>query len=422
MSKNAIGIILLFVGPPLFYFLRAQFHLGGGSITSGIFYLISLYLIRNPLNSQLGFKPNKILLQTGGTFFLFTLIYFAIYNQEPQNKLLDTLNISIIILFFFSIIRVDNQIQKFLPFWLIVITLLINVLLLYSVINNPNYTIGLRASVQFGDKDFTGNPGIYARNGLIGIIISLLYLLKQEKNLFLQDSIKAYILTLLNVIFSIITIIITQTRMILLSLLIILFVFVFYVNKRKIESFKSNFNKKYIYLGLTIITFYINIKYAVFEILSYYIDSYWVIFERAIVTSLTFGKSSNVEIDASAMGRVENINYFFKIIDFEKFNLIFGKGWRYKYIDIPILETLINFGVIGLILFLLFIISLIVLSIESLKSKSVFQNFLSLFLLNAVIGIFSSGRPMDLGYWLVFVLYIRFLSVKYESDSKSIES
>jgi hypothetical protein len=414
LSKNAIGILLLVIGPPFFYFIRAQLHIGGGSVTSGVFYLMSLFLISTPLHPKLGFRPNVILLQTGGLFFLFTMIYFFLLNREPQNRFLDLINIAVIILFFILIIRVDNQIQKFLPFWIIIISLIINVILLYSVLKNPNYALGLRATVQFGEEDFSGNPGIYARDGLIGVTICLLFLFKQEDKLFQQESIYAFLIALINFILSVITIILTQTRMVLLSTIIILIAFIFFVKKNKVKSEQSGIKKKYTYLSLLLIVYYINIKYQIFKLLEYYINSYWVMFERAIMTGLTLGQTRKTEIDPSAMGRVDNIKYFSELLNFEKYNLIFGKGWRYKYIDIPILEVFINFGIFGLILFALFLIFYLFFSIKSLKSDSIFQNFLGLFSISILFGMISAGRPMDLGYWLIFILYIRFLGVKYQ--------
>ena len=79
-------------------------------------------------------------------------------------------------LYFFSLLKTDNEIKEILPFWIFIFTLVINLCLLYSIYNNPLYSLGARATVQFGSDDFTGNPYIYAKNGLAGFIISTLIL------------------------------------------------------------------------------------------------------------------------------------------------------------------------------------------------------------------------------------------------------
>jgi hypothetical protein len=414
LSKNAIGILLLAFGPPLFYFFRSQLHLGGGSFTSGLFYILSLFLIITPLHPKIGYRPNLILSQTGGLFFLLLILYFLIFNKDPSYRVLDSINISVIFLFFLLLTRVDNCVQKFLPFWTIVLTFIINLILIYSVVSNPNYAIGLRATVQFGDQEFTGNPGIYARNGLIGVTISLLFLFKQEEKLYQQESIYAFILTLVNLLLSISTIILTQTRMVLLSMIVILFAFVFLVKKNNGNRFP--FNKKYVFLGLISSMYFINLKYQVIKLLEYYINSYWTMFERAIMTGLTLGKTSKTEIDASAMGRVDNINFFYEMMKFEKYNFIIGSGWRYRYIDIPVLEVFINFGIIAVILFLVFLILLIYFSLKSFKSTSIFQNFMGLFNISVMLGMLSAGRPTDLAYWLIFAIFIRFFGINEKSE------
>jgi hypothetical protein len=138
-------------------------------------------------------------------------------------------------------------------------------------------------------------------------------------------------------------------------------------------------------------------------------------FQRALETGASFGKNSSTEVDASAMGRVENINKFLYIYKYEVFNLIFGKGFNYRYMDIPILEVLVNFGIIGLIIYMLFIVTSLIYTLQALKSNLIFQNFLGLTFIQVFIGMCSSGRPMDLAYCIMYVIYIRFLAVEPNS-------
>jgi hypothetical protein len=112
------------------------------------------------------------------------------------------------------------------------------------------------------------------------------------------------------------------------------------------------------------------------------------------------------------MGRVSNFNYFIELWNDNPINFLFGFGYRFRYIDIPVLESFINFGFIGFLLYLCFNIILLVYSIKAFKSNSIFQIFLGLFYLHTFLAIFSSGRPLDFTYWIAFLVYIRFLGVK----------
>lgn len=418
LSKNAIGIILIWMGPPLFYFIRSEFHLGGGTITSGVFYLLSLLLLTNQTKTQIGYKPNLKLLIFGGTFYIFALLYFVLFNSNTSNRLTESFNIVTTITFFILLLKIDNKVQKQLPFWIVIITLILNVALIYSVISNPNYVLGQRATVQFGEGDFTGNPGMYARNGLFGLIISILFLHKREHGLFKQNTTLGIFTSSINIILSIITIIITQTRMILLSLIIITFFYLLFIRNKQKSNTPNNTKRKYNYSLISLmllIIMYINNRYNLSFILINYFNNYWNMFQRALNTGITLGNTNKTEIDDSAMGRVRSINEFKDIFNFEKFNLLFGKGYGFRYLDIPILEILINFGIFGLILFGMFIFSTFVSSIGSMKSNTVFQNFLGLTFMQVFIGLFTAGRPMDLAFCIIYFVYIRFLSVKVEN-------
>jgi hypothetical protein len=417
LSKNAIGIMLLWLGPPLFYFIRTQFHLGGGSITSGFFYLLSLLLLRSPLDVKLGFRPNNILLALGGSFYVLALLYFGVHNFNTFSRVTDTINIIVTILFFFLLLRIDNQVQRYLPFWGIVITLIVNIVLIYSVINNPNYVIGARATVQMGESDFSGNPGIYARNGLYGVIISMLFVYKKELNLYKQNSIFAYILSITNLLISLICIIISQTRMILLSFLIVVVIFILFIKKNHLTHIKNKIAFKIVNIGFVGIAVFLNFKFHLLQLLQSYFFMFWGTFEKAILTALTLGKSTSREADESAMGRVRSIDFFKNHLAHEKFNLIFGNGFNFRYLDVPILEAFLNFGIIGIILYLSFLISVGYFAFKALASKEIFQNFLGLIYIQFILSLVSAGRPLDLAHCVTYFIFIRFLNIKYKKTS-----
>ena len=148
-----------------------------GSLFTGFFYILGIILMVNSINAKIGFIPNMQLLLFGGIFFVISQFYLFFYNFESQNFSSDILNLILIILYFFYLLKTENSIKNILPFWILLFTLIINLCLVYSIYNNPLYTLGARATVQFGTDEFTGNPYIYARNGFAGFIISYLIII-----------------------------------------------------------------------------------------------------------------------------------------------------------------------------------------------------------------------------------------------------
>ena len=75
-----------------------------------------------------------------------------------------------------------------------------------------------------------------------------------------------------------------------------------------------------------------------------YFNSFLGLVYKALNTGLKLGK--NDDVDDSAMGRVSNFNYFIELWNENPTNFLFGFGYRFRYIDIPVLESFINFGFI----------------------------------------------------------------------------
>ena len=160
-----------------------------GSLFAGFFYVVGILLMKNSTNAKVGYIPNMELLLFGGIFFILSQCYLFFYNYEPQNYFADILNLFLIVLYFFYLLKIENIIKEILPFWIFFFTLLINICLIYSIANNPLYNLGQRATVQFGNNEFSGNPYIYARNGFAGFIISYLFIKSQNTDL---DKINKY--------------------------------------------------------------------------------------------------------------------------------------------------------------------------------------------------------------------------------------
>jgi hypothetical protein len=129
-------------------------------------------------------------------------------------------------------------------------------------------------------------------------------------------------------------------------------------------------------------------------------------------TGLSLGKSS--EFDESAMGRVVNINFFLNLWKNDPWGFVLGHGYKKRYIDIPVLESFINFGILGLITFVLFNSLILYFSIKALTSRNVFQVFIGLFFIHTLVATFVAGRPVDFSFWVSYIVIIRFLGIEYK--------
>jgi len=410
--KSSIGIILLWIGPPLIYFLKGYSNLGSGSIFTGICYFLGILLMINKTPIKIGYKPNILLFQFGISFLLLAIIYFLFYNGDKASFNLEIINFSFLFFYLLFLLKAKNNIQGYLPIIILLFTLVTNLALLYSISTNPAYVIGSRATVQFKSAtgDFAGNPHMYSRNGLAGFIISMLLIFKSDLSLWLKNNPFIRLISHANLWISLLVIVLTQTRVTFISLIIVMLTSLFFV-----FPIRSFFTKTYWYVisFYLLIFYYLNIlnkRYSFVDLINNYFNSFLGLVFKAINTGLQLGK--NDDVDDSAMGRVSNFNFFVELWNENPINFLFGFGYRYRYIDIPVLESFINFGLLGFLLYLSFNIILLIFSIKAFKSNSIFQIFLGLFYLHTFLAIFSSGRPLDFTYWIAFLVYIRFLGVK----------
>ena len=410
--KNSIGIILLWIGPPLIYFLKGYSSLGSGSVFTGICYFLGILLMLNDTPIKIGYKPNLLLFQVGISFLIISIFYFIFYNGDKSSFNSEIINFVFLSLYLLFLLKAKNSIQGYLPIIILFFTLITNLALIYSISTNPAYVIGSRATVQFKSAtgDFAGNPHMYSRNGLAGFIISILLIFKNDLTLWLKNSALVRLAAHANLWISLLVIVLTQTRVTFISLIIVMLAILIFV-----FPLKSFFKVTHWYVvGFYMSIFYylnvLNNRYSFVELINNYFNSFLGLVYKALNTGLKLGK--NDDVDDSAMGRVSNFNYFIELWNDNPMNFLFGFGYRFRYIDIPVLESFINFGFIGFLLYLSFNIILLVYSIKAFKSNSIFQIFLGLFYLHTFLAIFSSGRPLDFTYWIAFLVYIRFLGIK----------
>jgi O-antigen ligase len=402
--------------PSLVYFVKEILGFGGSAIFSGIFYCIGLVLMLNRTSLRQAYKLNPHIAAVGITFYIFSILYFFIFNSHPPSFTIELLNLCISTMYILLLMRICNESQAYLVWTIFFATLLINLLLIYSISTNPYFTLGARATVQMsskGNSEYSGNPYVYSKNGLLGFVISLLMI--QLKPVLVKNySFLFRILLHINLWLSLIVVLLTQTRATFLALAIILILYFVFVFKPSNEVFRPTKAGWTFYGIIFLFMNYINNKFQLFDIISGYYSSYAAQIERALLTGSKLGKVADQ--DLSAMGRVRNIEYFFSEWAHNKYNFVFGYGYRFKYMDVPVLEAFLSFGIIGVILFILLQGTILFYAFKALKSDSIFQIFLGLIYFHTFISIFTAGRPTDFPYWISYFIFMRFLGVTHDKS------
>jgi hypothetical protein len=295
----------------------------------------------------------------------------------------------------------------------LVVTLLNNIALIYSITTNPNYVLGARATVQYNKgtgEDFSGNPIVFGRNAVAGLVISFLIIQKKALYFIGNKSSRINLIAHINILISFVVLILTQSRGNFISLGLIIVFYLFFGNYNFLNGFKMKISTLKYYLFLMVVLQFFNSKYKILEIFDRYSNQAYEFLLRAINTGLGLN-NPNQQSDESANGRIENINFIKKIIARDWFDFVFGKGYKFWYVDIPALEAFVNFGVLGVLLFCFFNLFILYYIILGIKTNNLFQNFISLFYINLFVSVFTGGRPLDFSYWVFYIILIRFLLI-----------
>ncbi|MDT8886843.1 hypothetical protein [Aquirufa regiilacus] len=411
--KVSLGIILIWIAPPFIYFLKELLGIGQTSLFTGVVYSTALILLINHIPLKIFYRGNEMLAFTGLSFFFLGFFYFIFYNSQKSSIIVDAINFAILIGFIYCIFRVNNDVQYYIPVIILIVTLINNFALIYSISTNPNYVLGARATVQYNKgtgEEFSGNPIVFGRNAVAGLIVSFLIIHKKALEFIGNKSIRINLVAHINILVSFVVLILTQSRGNFISVGLCIIFYLVFGNYSVLKGFQSSKITILYYLIVLGILQYFNRAFKIIETFNRYSDQAYEFLLRALNTGLGINNSGTTQ-DASALNRVQNIDMIKKIISRDWFDFIFGKGYKFWYVDIPALEAFVNFGILGVLLFCIFNLFILYYIILGVKSNNLFQNFISLFYINLFVAVFTGGRPLDFSYWVFYIILIRFLLI-----------
>jgi hypothetical protein len=407
-------------GFPIIFFVRDTLGIGpASSVFTGIFFAFALVLMIPPRLKTIAYKPNILLFQFAAIFFGILVYYFFFINAAGKSAT-DIVNFAYTFGFFFLLLYVPNDIQRPLLLVLFLMSLMNNFTLIYSLITNPSWTLGMRAAVTFANEDAQqgGNPHLAARNALI-CLLSGYALLREFPNIWVKT------LLAVSIVFSFCVIILTQSKSCLLGTGMIVATHAFF--RMNLSNFIGGVRQLFtlrtlavLVVILMIVRYLINRYYNLYSI----IVSYWdVLIERfgnVLFTAFEVETSAEVSEDASAMGRVASFDFLKEAI-YDPNVLVVGLGYKYEFMDVPPIEMLANHGILGCFIFCALNFLFLMFSLKDIRlNRSPLAVFAASLFMYFPALLITSGRPYDIAYWFPYVFFVRFLGIPYLATSGTV--
>lgn len=416
-SRIALGIAIFALGQQPIFFVKERLHQGAEFTAACL--LIGMVLMippgfltqRQPVN-----RPLMTLL-LGWIFVCLLYLYFHIRPGERAylDYFRENSNYIFSLAFILLLVYVPDTIQRHFALMALLVTLVGNLVLFYSLLTNPNYVLGMRATIFYGEGEASGNPHVAARNGFAGLIAS--FILFGRNNLILK------LLAFVNLGLSMAAILMAQTRSMLLCILLVGALFAFF-NFRKLSasSISSSLTRPNNLLFLLIAggaTYLAIFKTPVYDLLANYATNFFDSFLKAMATAT--GSARGDDADASASYRVTTIEYFQQMLLGRPQTLLFGDGYKRMYMDVPLLEAINDCGIFGLVLFGGFLAVGLRDSLRLMRlPMGEMSTFMAYFFIPTFVQGFTGGRPFDTAMLFAFALQARFVNPDLFSARKKL--
>lgn len=329
----------------------------------------------------------------------------------------DMIYYAYVFIFLFLLINVPNDIIRvFIPV-VVLFTLVSNLALVYSLITNPTWSVGMRATITLGDNDDgSGNPHAFARNAFMGIIACAVWMVRPQTNVLFR------LFALFSAVLSLAILVLTQTRSSIVALLIALAFFVYFnVRPAQIRQTVRSLVKPIpiltILVGIGVLVIFLRRYGDVYAILYGYVLNFA---ERnlenvyALLGLKAKGVAYQAALDASAANRSVSAQFLSNILVGHLHRLILGYGYKYLYLDVPVIEALTNQGVLGFILFagLNGLVLYYAVGVMQ-RNPNPLNTFLAYFYMLVLVQLFTNGRPYEISFWFPLALMIRFMGVDH---------
>lgn len=420
LMRIVVGICILVDGYPLIFFFRETLHLAPGStvftaaaLAGGLVLMVPFTILRRL------YRPNMTMFWMSISFLLFCLLYMGVYVGEGGFTEFgkDLIYYTYIFIFLFLLINIPNDIIRVIIPVVVIFTLISNLGLIYSLLTNPSWAVGMRASITIGgDDEASGNPHAFSRNAFMGVVACAIWLLRSETSVIFR--LLAFFAGILNVV----VLVLTQTRSAIVALILAV-AFFLYFNVRPAQIRQT---VRSLLTPIPLIVMGIGFIGVLF-LMRRFSDGYAILYgyfvafvERnldnvyAILGLNAAGASYQATLDDSAANRSISALFFSNVLEGHAHMLILGYGYKYLYLDVPVLEALTNQGILGFVLFggvnaLAMYHTLGVMR----RNPNQLSVFLAYFYMIILVQLFTNGRPYEISFWFPLALMVRFMGVDH---------
>lgn len=420
LMRMVVGICILLDGYPLIFFFRETLKLAPGSTTftavalaGGLVLMVPFTVLRRL------YRPNTAMLVLGISFILLSIFYMFYFNGVPgfEDYDRDMIYFAYVLIFLFLLINVPNDIVRvFIPV-VVLFTLVSNLALIYALITDPTWAIGQRATITLNNGDEgSGNPHTFARNAFMGVVACAIGLFRPQTNVLFK------LICFFAGVVNIAVLVLTQTRSAIVALLVAILLFM-YFNVRPAQirtAVRGLVNPVPILVmvvGVMGIIYFFNRYYTVYLILYDYVSSFA---ERnlenvyALLGMKAKGADYKAVLDDSAANRSVSGTFFASVLSGHLHRLILGYGYKYSYLDVPIMEALANQGILGIVLFGGINALAFYYAVRVMRSNpNDLSVFLAYFYLLVLVQLFTNGRPYEISFWFPLAMMIRFMGIEH---------
>ncbi|MFS0490616.1 hypothetical protein [Leadbetterella byssophila] len=418
--RDAMALAIFLTGVPLIYYLRDGLGVAPGNTMFSIGLIFFPFALTIPFKNFRFFDlPNKVTFPYLTFFLIYLFAYFFLKDRYYLTVSFYTEILTYIIIVFvaFSTVFMRNEaINRRFIYLCILLSTLSAISLMYYVSQNPLYVIGQRAAFGYGGEVGVGNPHINSKVAYFGIILGVL-------------SLKYYRQIKLGLIFPVILIILniailflTQTMLAFLATFGFTVMFlVFNLSfSNAVSTFRLFFTKWYIVVlvlaGFMTLSYQINKNARLLNPAFNYFNTRFEGIKKSLTESSESKKIKVKETgDDSANTRIQHVEGVMERLEksFDKGNyhyILFGQGYKFMYVDIPHLEMIDSFGLIGFTIFTILFLRLILMSVREMRDpESIGTEFLAYAMIYFFIANFTSGQMLDYTRFASFYIFCRFL-------------
>jgi hypothetical protein len=417
LKIQALGIVMVLFGSPIIHFFRDFVGvLPKSPLIMPVFSVVFFAMIFSFSHLKKIYKPNFNISVTAWCFLGYSM-FMAIITDIPIKTGVEAFNYFFLALYFFLICGVNIKVSKVIIPIVILVVLFDNFALIVAFIRNPFTQIGQRAIISdVGWGEGAGNPSLYSFMAFTGLIASLL--------IYNKAKLIWKIIAIGTMLSSVAVILMTLIRATIFTLVLCL---IFYLIMNRKEIFKKSkidrwynygFEKtNFILFSLIVVTglvILVVIDKKLLANLFTYVESSYKVVSHVIETLTAGNDKKSAMIDPSAANRLNTFGYAVSMLNEEPLKIIYGFGYRFMYVDIPLMQILLEEGLIGLVLILMFhyyVSKNVILAGQIANNKWILLlvYYYILLLMNSV----SRGQPYDPYFWNYFLTIARFMKPEY---------